>query len=72
MPTTSTTPSTLLEHLLDRLGELARARSGSSPKIFTSIGVGVAFEIAEHVLQQLDELDLDERRRLLQLRRAGR
>ena len=30
---------------------------GSSPKIFTSIGVGRAFEVAEHVLQQLHELD---------------
>ena len=41
--------------------------SGSSPKTFTSIGVGAALEVAEHVLQQLDELDLDAGRRLRQL-----
>ena len=40
------------------------SRSGSSPKILTSIGVGTALEVAEHVLQELDELDLRERARL--------
>ena len=70
-PTTSTTPVTFLEHLLDRLGELGQ-RVGIVAEDLHLDRRRRALEIAEHVLQQLDELDLDERRRLLQLRRAGR
>ena len=65
-PTTSTTPSTLPSISSTWLAGPA-STSGSSPKIFTSIGVGIAFEIAQHVLQQLDELDLGGGCRLRQL-----
>ena len=34
--------------------------------------LGIAFEVAEHVLQQLNELDVDERRRLVRPFRGRR
>ena len=67
MPTTSTTPSIF-----------SSISSTGSASVSSTLGVvaedlhldrrRAALEVAEHVLQQLDELDLGQRRRLLQLR----
>ena len=67
MPTTSTTPS-----ILPSISSTGSAICSSTLRIVAEDldfdRRRAAFEIAEHVLQQLHELDLGERRRLLQLR----
>ena len=64
-------PSTLLEHLLDGVGERRRAFRIVAED-FDFDRLGVAFEVAEHVLQQLDEFDVDERRDIVHASDADR
>ena len=61
----------LVHHLLDRFREL-RETIGIVAEDLHLDRFGIAFEIAEHVLQQLHELDLDERRGLRARVRARR
>ena len=61
----------LAQHDLDRFGELGQLLGIVAEDLHFD-RLGVAFEVAQHVLQQLHELDVDERRRLRARAPGGR
>ena len=56
----------LVQHLLDRVRQFRETQRIVAEDLHFN-GLGVAFEVAEHVLQELHELDVDERHRLVHL-----